>query len=227
MAMDVLYEDNHCLVLNKPAGLLTQGVPDGLPSLEHRARDYLREKYQKKGRVYLGIPHRLDRPVSGVVLFARQTKSAQRLAEQFQNRSVKKVYQGFVEGHLPEASGTWEDWMRKIPDQAKSEISEPLAMNAKQAILHFQVQQEFQNTTLVEIILETGRMHQIRLQFASRGFPIVGDTLYGATSAMPEELENVPSIGLHARSLTFLHPISFESMTVEADLPKCWSQLLQ
>src|SRR5437660_9909954 len=113
--LEVLYEDNHCLAVSKPGALLTQGVPPGIVTLEALAKAYLKERYHKKGNVYLGIPHRLDRPVSGVVLFARGTKAAQRLAEQFQGRQVRKVYWVLVErspaGDLPPQEGTWEDWL--------------------------------------------------------------------------------------------------------------------
>src|SRR6059058_6511756 len=120
----VLYEDNHCLALAKPAPLLTQ-APPGVPSLEAMARAYLREKYHKSGNVYLGIPHRLDRPVSGVVLFARSSKAAARLAEQFRDRRVTKVYRAAVDGEVTPAEGAWQDWLRKIPDEARVEVTAP------------------------------------------------------------------------------------------------------
>src|SRR6266478_6543423 len=119
--LEVLYEDNHCLAVAKPAPLLTQGVPPGIPTLEGLAKAYLKERYSKKGNVYLGIPHRLDRPVSGVVLFARNTKAARRLAEQFQDRTVTKVYWALVEGTVEPAEGTWEDWLLKIAEEARTE----------------------------------------------------------------------------------------------------------
>src|SRR5438105_610031 len=122
--LQILYEDNHCLAVAKPAPLLTQ-APGGVPSLETCVKDYLREKYGKKGRVYLGIPHRLDRPVSGVVLFARQTTSAQRLAEQFATRQVRKLYWALVDlpasGAVPPEQGTWEDWLVKVAGEARAE----------------------------------------------------------------------------------------------------------
>src|SRR5215831_16275551 len=110
----ILYEDNHCLAAAKPAALLTQGVPPGIPTLEAIVKAYLKEKYHKAGNVYLGIPHRLDRPVSGVVLFARNTKAARRLAEQFQQRQVRKTYWAAVEGDVQPGEGTWEDWLLKV-----------------------------------------------------------------------------------------------------------------
>src|SRR5437762_4885486 len=134
----VLYEDNHCLALAKPAPLLTQ-APPGVPALEALARAYLKEKYEKKGHVYLGMPHRLDRPVSGVVLFARSTKAAQRLAEQFKTRQVRKVYWALVESaaQVPPEAGTWEDWLLKIPDEARSTTVSRETPGARQAVLRF------------------------------------------------------------------------------------------
>src|SRR5436305_275987 len=119
--LTVLYEDNHCLAVAKPAPLLTQGVPPGIPTLEAQVKSYLKEKYNKAGNVYLGIPHRLDRPVSGAVLFARNTKAARRLAEQFQKHQVRKVYWAVVDGEVVPDEGTWEDWLRKRAEEVRSE----------------------------------------------------------------------------------------------------------
>src|SRR3954453_8549686 len=129
----VLFEDNHCLAVAKPAPLLTQGVPAGLPTLEGWAKDYLRAKYAKPGNVYLGVPPRLDRPVSGVVLFARNSKAAARLAEQFQRHQVTKVYWALVDGTVGPAKGVWQDWLRKLPDEARTEIALADVEGAKQA----------------------------------------------------------------------------------------------
>jgi 23S rRNA pseudouridine1911/1915/1917 synthase len=231
--LDVLFEDNHCLAVVKPAGLLTQGVPPGIPTLEALARAYLKDKYQKAGHVYLGIPHRLDRPVSGVVLFARSSKAAARLAEQFRDRQVVKVYQALVErspaGDLPPEEGTWEDWLLKHPEQARSERVEPGTAGAKLARLRFRLLRAFDDGALLELRPETGRMHQIRVQAASRGWPVRGDELYGARLPFgpPAELPRDRTIALHARSLTFLHPIRYEPVTVTAPLPAAWSPWAQ
>jgi 23S rRNA pseudouridine1911/1915/1917 synthase len=221
MAFEVLFEDNHCLAVAKPAGLLTQGVAEGLPSLEALARAYLREKYHKRGRVYLGIPHRLDRPVSGVVLFARQTVSARRLAEQFRLRQVTKFYWAAVEGDVQPAAGTWEDWLSKVSDEARAIPAIPDTPGAQHARLHYRHLQSFPGGTLLEIELETGRMHQIRVQAAVRGHPVLGDALYGSTVPFgpPAELPRDRVIALHAQSLTFLHPIRYQPITVTAPLP--------
>src|SRR5436309_15899936 len=134
--LHVLFEDSHCLAVAKPAPLLTQ-APPGVPSLEAMARAYLKQKYHKPGHVYLGIPHRLDRPVSGVVLFARSTKAAQRLAEQFQQRQVRKLYRALLEGDVQPDAGTWEDWLLKIPEEARTERAEPDTPGARRAVLSY------------------------------------------------------------------------------------------
>lgn len=225
LLMNVLFEDNHCLAVNKPAPLLTQGVPPGIPTLEAMAKAYLKEKYHKAGNVYLGIPHRLDRPVSGVVLFARNTKAARRLAEQFQGRQVTKIYWGIVEGDLQPAEGTWRDWVRKLKEESRSEIATEGDEGAKPAVLSYRVLRPCASGALVEFRPETGRMHQIRLQASSRGHPILGDEWYGARSPFgpPADLPRDRIIALHARSLTFLHPIRYEPVTVEAPLPEYWA----
>jgi 23S rRNA pseudouridine1911/1915/1917 synthase len=223
----ILFEDNHCLAVAKPAPLLTQGVPPGILTLEALVKDYLRVKYKKAGNVYLGIPHRLDRPVSGVVLFARNSKAAARLAEQFEKRQVTKVYWGAVEGDLETAEGTWSDWLRKIKEESRAEAVSEGTPGARHAVLRFRRLQPCSGGCLVEFVPETGRMHQIRLQAALHGHPICGDRQYGARllfgpeAAMPRDR----IIALHGRSLTFLHPIRYEPITVTALLPAVWDQL--
>jgi 23S rRNA pseudouridine1911/1915/1917 synthase len=223
----VLFEDSHCLAVAKPASLLTQGVPAGLPTLEGQVKAYLKERYRKLGNVYLGIPHRLDRPVSGVVLFARNTKAARRLAEQFQQRQVTKIYWAAVEGIVEPPQGRWEDWLRKLPEEARAERVEPDTPGAKLAILDYHLLRPCRGGSLIEFQPQTGRMHQIRLQAASRGWPVQGDELYGARLPFgpPAELPRDRLIALHARSLTFLHPIRYEPVTVTAQLPPIWCQL--
>jgi 23S rRNA pseudouridine1911/1915/1917 synthase len=238
--LQILFEDNHCIAAVKPAGLLTQGVPAGIPTLEALVKAYLKEKHHKPGNVYLGIPHRLDRPVSGVVLFARNSKAAQRLAAQFRDRQVKKIYWGVVEGALEPSEGVWEDWLRKIQGEARAEKAEPNADGAKIAVLNYRVLQSVSITpaistgpkgersgTLVEFQPTTGRMHQIRLQSATRGHPVLGDWLYGSTRAFGSapELPRERVIALHARSLTFLHPLRYEPITLTAPLPASWKNI--
>jgi len=223
----VLFEDNHCLAVAKPAPLLTQGVPPGILTLESLAKAYLKEKYAKPGNVYLGIPHRLDRPVSGVVLFARNTKAAQRLAEQFQKHQVVKTYLAAVEGNVEPEQGQWEDWLLKIPEEARSKRVSAEVPGARHAVLDYRRLAAGPGITLLEIQPRTGRMHQIRVQAAERGWPVLGDVHYGSklpfgpVASLPRERV----IALHARSLMFLHPIRFEPITVVAPLPDYWSHL--
>jgi 23S rRNA pseudouridine1911/1915/1917 synthase len=225
--MNVLHEDNHCLAVNKPAPLLTQSAGPDIPSLEWLARAYLKEKYHKAGRVYLGIPHRLDRPVSGVVLFARSTKAAQRLAEQFREHQVVKRYWALVEGDVALDEGEWCDWLLKRPEEARTERVEEGTKGAKIAVLTYSVVRRLEGRTLLEIEPKTGRSHQIRVQAACRGWPVCGDILYGAKTAFGPEAEAARDrvIALHARSLTFLHPIRYEPVEVIAPLPDYWPEL--
>ncbi|HEX3315871.1 MAG TPA: RNA pseudouridine synthase, partial [Gemmataceae bacterium] len=198
--VEVLFEDNHCLVVNKPAPMLTQ-APAGVPSLEALAKDYLRAKYDKAGNVYLGVPHRLDRPVSGVVVFARTSKAAARLAEQFRDRQVVKIYWGLVEGTPVPREGVWRDSIRKVPDESRAEIAEAGAEGAKVAVLRYRTLRVAardgsgdpsygRQNTLVEFIPETGRMHQIRIQACQHGHPLVGDSIYGSKLAFGPTVES-------------------------------------
>jgi 23S rRNA pseudouridine1911/1915/1917 synthase len=225
--LTVLFEDNHCLAVVKPAPLLTQSAAPEIPSLEGQVKAYLKERYHKPGNVYLGIPHRLDRPVSGVVVFARNTKAARRLAEQFQTRQVSKVYWAAVEGLVEPEEGTWEDWLLKLPEEARTERAEPHTAGARHARLRYRCLQPCAGGTLLELRPETGRSHQLRIQAALRGWPIRGDVLYGARLPFgpPADLPRERIIALHARSLTFLHPIRFEPITLTAPLPAVWSEL--
>ena len=221
----VLFEDNHCLAVAKPAALLTQGVPQGIPTLEAMAKAYLKDRYRKAGNVYLGIPHRLDRPVSGVVLFARSTKAAQRLAEQFRQRQVRKAYWAAIEGDVQPPEGTWEDWLLKVQDESRAECVAAATPGAREARLRYRRLRAIPSGTLLEIEPETGRMHQIRVQAATRGWPVRGDALYGARLPFgpPAELPRDRVIALHARSLTFLHPIKYEPIALTAPLPAHWN----
>jgi 23S rRNA pseudouridine1911/1915/1917 synthase len=221
--MRILFEDNHCIAVVKPAGLATQ-APAHLPSLEGTVKAYLKETYGKPGKVYLGVPHRLDRPVSGVVLFARNSKAADRLAEQFREHRVRKIYWGLVEGHLEPGEGEWQDWLRKVENEARAEKADPDAAGAKLAVMRYRVVEAVDDATLVEFEPLTGRMHQIRLQAALRGHPLLGDALYGSTMTFGPAGESSRNrvIALHARSLTLLHPLRYEPMTLTAPLPATW-----
>lgn len=228
--LNILYEDGPCLAVAKPAGLLTQ-APPGIDSLETRIKDFLIERENKPGKAYLAVPHRLDRPVSGAMVFAKHVRAARRLSEQFEARSVRKIYWACVSGEVTPEAGTWEDWIRKIPDVAQAEVV-PEALveqmpDARKAVLHYQVRGRAPWGTWLQIELETGRMHQIRVQAAARGFPVLGDQQYGSTIPFGEqhEDERLRSIALHARSLAFNHPMTHEPVEVVAPLPQNWEAL--
>ena len=218
--LTVLYEDNHCLAVMKPNGLLTVGDQTGDESLLEIAKQYLGEKYQKPGAVFLGVVHRLDRPVSGVVLFARTSKAASRLFKQFQDRTVEKLYQAVVEGKITPPEGQLVDWLLK--DEALNQVSrvEPNTAGSREAILRYRTLRKGPNNTLLEIELQTGRSHQIRVQLAGAGHSILGDSKYGSTTRMQG------SIALHAASLTFEHPTRKERITVSAPAPSSFERLL-
>jgi 23S rRNA pseudouridine1911/1915/1917 synthase len=230
--LQILYEDNHVLAVAKPAPLLTQAIRSGVaepaPSLENMVREHIRVRYGKPGNIYLGIPHRLDRPVSGVVVFARNSKAARRLAEQFQDRQVSKEYWAAVEGTPDPPKGIWENWLRKVADEARAEVAVQDTPGAKFARTRYRVLTSAGGRSLVEMIPETGRMHQLRLQSALGGCPVLGDALYGASSSFgPEtELPRDRIIALHARRLTILHPVKFEPLTFTAPLPPYWIDTL-
>ena len=225
---DILCEDGPLLAVNKPAGMITQGAPKGVTGLIDLVKAYLKARYNKPGNVYLGVPHRLDRPVSGVVIFSRNSKCAARLAEQFAQRQVKKVYWACLE-RPPEAdSGELVDWILRIPDQPRVEIVPEGTPSAKRAALSYRVLERKKGRALVEVELQTGRMHQIRVQFASRGCPIVGDVQYGSKSTFGGATsldQEGGAIALHARSLTLLHPIRYDAVTIHAPLTETWREL--
>jgi 23S rRNA pseudouridine1911/1915/1917 synthase len=222
--VQVLWEDFHFIAVYKPAMLPTQ-APAAFDSAEAQVKAYIKEKYQKPAGVYLGIPHRLDKPVSGVVIFARNSKAAARLAHQFETKTVAKSYQALIAGQLPETQGTWHNHLRKIEGVAKGEICEVGAPGAKEAITHYRVLSTTLNTSLVELQPQTGRMHQLRLQASSRGVPILGDSLYGSTLPF---LEGQPQrIALHAHSLKFLHPFRKVEVALIAELDADWQSVLQ
>lgn len=196
----VLYEDNHLLAVNKPPGLLTQPNETEAPSLEEHAKAYLKEKYNKQGNVFLHAIHRLDKPVSGIVLFARTSKALSRLNEQMRERKMEKVYTAEVEGHLDQKEGELRHLLLHSSHHARVHPS------GKEAHLSYRILERRPQTTLVEVTLHTGRYHQIRAQFAHIGHPIVGDTKYGVAPAS--------RIALHHSRLTFAHPISQELLTL-------------
>jgi 23S rRNA pseudouridine1911/1915/1917 synthase len=214
--LDILFEDNHCLAIAKPAGVASAHFQGRATTLDRTAKNYLKEKYRKPGNVFLGVVHRLDKPVSGVLLFARTSKAAARLAEQFREGTVEKVYWAVVEGEVERTAGTLEDWLRKEEEVGRVEVVEPREPGSRQALLHYQRRAVHEGLTWLEVRPQTGRRHQLRVQLAHHGYPICGDAKYSSVHPFG------PAIALHARSLTFLHPIRHEPITLSADLPRDW-----
>ncbi|MCS6850949.1 MAG: RluA family pseudouridine synthase [Gemmataceae bacterium] len=214
--LEILYEDNHCLAVNKPAGIASAHFQGREVTLDHALKAYLKAKYHKPGNVFLGIVHRLDRPVSGVVLFARTSKAAARLAEQFRQGSVEKVYWAVVEGHVSRLAGSLEDWLGRDPGNGRLAVVPPSTRQARQALLHYHKRGEYGGLTWLEVRPQTGRRHQLRVQLAHHGHPIYGDARYGSLYTFGQ------AIALHARSLTFLHPVRHEPVTLMAELPRAW-----
>jgi 23S rRNA pseudouridine1911/1915/1917 synthase len=215
-ALDILYEDNHCLAIAKPAGVVSTHYQGTEETLDRAVKQYLKEKYGKPGNVFLGVVQRLDRPVSGVLLFARTSKAAARLAEQFRQGTVEKIYWAVVEGVLDKLAGSLEDWLRKDRTVGRVNVVEPRTPGARQALLHFQRKAQHGGLTLLELRPQTGRTHQLRVQLAHHGYPIYGDAKYGSIRIFDK------AVALHARSLTFLHPIRHEPITLTAELPPLW-----
>jgi 23S rRNA pseudouridine1911/1915/1917 synthase len=219
--LEILYEDNHCLAVNKPAGVLSQGDSSGDLSLCDAARDYLKARYLKPGNVFVGLVHRLDRPVSGVVLLARTSKAADRLSAQFRAGSVDKVYWTVVEGSCPADAGEWSDSLLKDPRRNVVSVVPSGTPGAKDARLRFRVLGRQANTTFLELRPVTGRSHQLRVQLASRGLPIVGDRKYGARTWLVA-VDGRPRVALHARSLAFTHPTRKEAIELVAPVAADW-----
>jgi len=215
--MQVLYEDNHLLVVVKPTGLATMGLAEGEDTLLTLARDYVKEKYHKPGNVYLGVVSRLDVPVSGVVVFARTSKAAARLNDQFRNRTVTKTYLALVEGAIEPAAAECVDRIREDERHRKVWITRDLI--GKESKLSYKRLEQLPFCSLIEIHLETGRKHQIRVQLASRGFPILGDRKYGARSEFPN------GIALHAWKLALCHPVGGEALEFVAPAPASWKKV--
>jgi 23S rRNA pseudouridine1911/1915/1917 synthase len=235
--LQVLFEDNHCLAVMKPAGVLTMGDRTDDVSVVDLAREYLRRKYDKPGNVFVGVVHRLDRPVSGVLLLARTSKGAARLSEQFRKHSVRKVYHCLVEGRPPQREGELVDWLAKDEamnvsrvvgvrsqrpevrgQEGRTQNTERSAEEGKEARLRYRLLQSVRGLSLLEIELLTGRSHQIRVQLASRGMPICGDVKYGSRTKLDGWL------ALHAASLMFEHPTQREAITVSAPYPAAWAR---
>jgi 23S rRNA pseudouridine1911/1915/1917 synthase len=226
--LEILYDNGPVLVINKPSGILTQ-APSGIDSLEVQVKAFYREREQKEGNIYLGLPHRLDRPVSGAIVFARHVRAAQRLSAQFENRTVTKIYWAVVEGDVQPDEGTWTDHLHKRHGMPQSIVVPPDDPRGKVAVMRYRVRGrgEIADTkwTWLEIELETGRTHQIRVQSASHGHAVIGDAQYGSVLPFGDQFEDerLRAIVLHARQLGFNHPMLHEAVDVIAPLPKSWN----
>ena len=213
--LQVLFEDNHIIVVNKRAGDIVQGDKTGDKPLSDVVKEYIAEKYNKPGNVYLGVVHRLDRPTTGLVIFAKTSKVLPRLNALFASKDISKTYWAIVKNKPAKEKDTLIDWLKKNSKNNKSYAYKKEVANSKKAILHYEVIKKLQNYFLLEIRLETGRHHQIRSQLYNIGCPIKGDLKYGFDRSNEDG-----SIHLHARHISFIHPVKKEPVEITAPLPK-------
>ena len=213
--MTVVYEDNHLIIINKSASEIVQGDKTGDTPLSETVKQYLKEKYNKPGNVFIGVTHRLDRPVSGLVIFAKTSKALPRLNEMFKSSEVKKTYWAIVKNAPTEPEGELVHYLVRNEKQNKSYAYDKEVPNSKRAVLNYRLIGRSENYFLLEIDLKTGRHHQIRCQLAKIGCTIKGDLKYGAPRSNPDA-----SICLHARHVDFIHPVSKELISVDAPVPE-------
>lgn len=217
--LHVLYEDNHLLAVNKPPGLPTMGVAAGDVSLVTLAKQYIKRRYRKPGNVYVGVVSRLDTGTSGVVVLARTSKAAARLTEQFKSRDVEKMYWAIASGNVEPAEAELIDWVVKDERQQRMVVTRSEVSGAKEARLRYRVLRRISGGSLLEVDLQTGRKHQIRLQLAERGFPIWGESKYAQARPF------AGALALHARRLVLEHPVRREPLELVAPLPAAWREL--
>ncbi len=218
--LEIIFEDNHLLAVNKPPGLPTMGVAPDVASVVTLAKQYIKRRYQKPGNVFLGIMSRLDAASSGVVLLARTSKAARRMTDQFRTRRVRKTYWAIVSGIMPDAAGELVDRVTKDESRQRMVIADPGDITGKEARLAYRCLRTLPRGTLLEIDLQTGRKHQIRLQFAARGFPLWGERKYGPGMPFGE------GIALHAHQLVVEHPVRKEPLKLVAAPPPAWRAVL-
>lgn len=220
--MKVVYEDNHIIIVNKHSGEIVQGDKTGDKPLSDTVKEYIKQKYNKPGNVFLGVVHRLDRPVSGLVVFAKTSKALSRLNDMFRTGDVHKTYWAIVKRRDIATEGTLTDWLTRNERQNKSYAHEREVPGAKKAVLKYKVRAVADNYMLIEVTLLTGRHHQIRCQLAHMGCPIKGDLKYGAPRSNPDG-----SISLLSRRVEFVHPVSKENIVAYADVPddRLWNDL--
>jgi len=213
--LQVLHEDNHLIIVNKRAGDIVQGDKTGDKPLSDVVKEYIKEKYQKPGNVFLGVVHRLDRPTSGIIIFARTSKSLERLNKMLRNKTIAKTYWAVVKNAPKKKEDTLIHYLKKNPKNNKSTAYSKEIDSSKRAVLHYKVIKKLDHYTLLEVDLETGRHHQIRVQLSSIGSIIKGDLKYGANRSNKDG-----SIHLHARKIEFTHPVSKEKISIIAPTPK-------
>ena len=212
--LKVLFEDNHIVIVNKRAGDIVQGDKTGDKPLSDVVKEYIKDKYRKPGNVYLGVVHRLDRPTTGIVIFAKTSKALSRLNKMFANKTVSKIYWAVTRHKPDKVSDTLIHWLRKNPKNNKSTAYSEEITNSKKAILHYKLLKSLDNYHLLEINLETGRHHQIRCQLSQIGCKIKGDLKYGADRSNKDG-----GIHLHSRQVEFMHPVSKEHISITASTP--------
>ena len=213
--IQILFEDNHIIIVNKRAGDITQGDKTGDKPLSEVVKEYIKKKYNKPGNVYLGVVHRLDRPTSGIIIFAKTSKSLERLNKMLRDKTIHKTYWAIVKNQPKKEQDTLINFLKKNPKNNKSSVYPRESEGGKKAILHYQLLKILDHYSLVEILVETGRHNQIRAQLAAIGSPIKGDLKYGFDRSNKDG-----SIHLHARKIEFIHPVSKEEIHVNAPLPK-------
>ena len=214
-AAHILYEDNHLLIVNKPAGMLVQGDHTGdMPLVDH-GKQYIKQKYRKPGEVFLGVVHRLDRPVSGVVVLARTSKALARMNALFKEKKVEKTYRALVGNNPPQEAGTLAHWLTKDPKKNRATAHRREVPDSKRAELSYRLLAQHTDLFLLEVLPKTGRPHQIRVQLTALGCPIRGDLKYGFPTANADA-----SISLHAYALSFVHPVRKTPLRVVAPLPE-------
>lgn len=213
--LQVIYEDNHIIVVNKRAGDLVQGDKTGDTPLSDVIKNYIAQKYNKPGNVYLGTVHRLDRPTTGLVIFSKTSKALPRLNKLFVSKDISKTYWALVKNRPEKDADTLIHWLKKNPKNNKSTAYIKEVPDSKKAILHYKIIKKLDNYFLLEVNLETGRHHQIRSQLSSIGSPIKGDLKYGFDRSNKDA-----SISLHARNIQFTHPVSKDDLNITAPLPK-------
>ena len=213
--LQVIFEDNHIIIINKRAGDIVQGDKTGDTPLSDIVKQYIAVKYNKKGNVFLGVVHRLDRPTSGIVIFARTSKALERLNKMLREKKITKTYWAIVKNRPEKEKDTLTHYLKKNPKNNKSTVFSKEIAGSKKAILHYNLKKELDNYFLLEIDLETGRHHQIRAQLAIIKCPIKGDLKYGAKRSNPDG-----GISLHAREIEFIHPVSKENIHLTANVPE-------